>query len=104
MSATGKLGPPKPVDTIVGDGDSLPYNTRSRVGHRIILDGSAAAGGGTFNTQGSGDGVAWYNLGTPIVVAAGETRTRWIGEPNTYLRVQTTGAVGTTEFRIQEFS
>lgn len=68
---------------------------------RITIDASAG-GPATVDTEGSDDGVSWYSLGTTFTVNAGQTRTRHLDLPSTYVRANLTGVAGPVQVRVQD--
>lgn len=83
------------------DGDTHAHRTTAPE-VRITIDGTA--GGCTVQPQGSADGVAWYSMGASFVVAPGQTRTRMIEEPNTYVRAQLSAVAGINKVTVQDNS
>ena len=94
LGAPINLGP-----NIVADGDSEVANMRGAEGARIIVT-EVAGGTADIQPQGSAevpvDGaiVNPYPMGGPKALAANETWTRWIGEPNAYLNLNVANVVG----------
>lgn len=90
-----KLGRPVELELArAADGATPRMEQRSAEGCRVTMIGSGGLTAATAQVQGSFDGTNWYNLGVPVVFTADQTRTVWVGEPNTLVRVDYTGVVG----------
>jgi len=90
LAAPVQLGPDITTDT-----SSPSFNQRGAEGTRLIIRETA---GGTADVQpeGSADNVNWYPMGTLKSLGANEVFTRWIGEPNAYVRVTVSASAGST--------
>ena len=111
MTSRDKLGAPFTLGPdIVADGDSTVLNCRGGEAVRIVIT-ELAGGTADIQPQGSNtppaaDGliVNPYPMGAVKALAANETWTRWVGEPNSYVGVNVANvAVATVRVEVQRF-
>lgn len=80
-------------------------NMRGSDGARVVFNAGAGVTAATFQAEGSPNGKdRWYPMGPAVVLNSAGTRTLWLGEPNSFIRVQVSGvAGGSVDVGVQRF-